>query len=292
MTPIILVHGGAGGVAADDDAAEAIAGCRRAAEAAYAVLAQGGAALDAVETAARALEDDPQFNAGRGSCLNEDGEVEMDASLMDGTDLRFGAVACVRTVQNPVSLARAVMERTPHALLAAEGAEALARELGMARIDPAWLVTARARARWAQRREPRSTSGGTIGAVALDRRGCVAAATSTGGMTGKRRGRIGDSPLPGAGTYADAEAGAASATGHGEAILRVCLTHAVCGWMRAGECAQAAAERGVRSLGRVKGEAGVIAVDRHGGFGVALNTERMARAWIAGPEHAGGAFNR
>lgn len=292
MNPIIVVHGGAGGVAPDDDAADAIRGCQRAAEAGYAVLRQGGSALDAVEAAARVLEDDPRFNSGTGSCLNEDGEVEMDASLMDGTDLRFGAVTCVRTVQNPISLARAVMEKTPHALIAGEGAEALARQLGIPAIDPARLITPRARARWEERREKPSKSGGTIGAVALDAMGRLAAATSTGGMNGKRRGRVGDSPLPGAGTYADGEGGAASATGHGEAILRVCLTHAVCGLMRAGESAQAAAERGIAGLARVSGDAGLIAVDRRGGFGIAFNTERMARAWIAGPDRAGGAFNR
>jgi beta-aspartyl-peptidase (threonine type) len=295
MIPLLLVHGGAGACAPDDDEQAAMAGCLRAAEQGYAVLLQGGSALDAVEAATLALEDDPHFNAGLGACLDARGEVSLDASVMDGEGLRFGGVACVRTVRHPVRLARAVMEETPHALLAGAGAEAFARERGMEPSDPVSLLTPRSKARWerwVQGQAAPSKEGGTVGAVALDAQGRVAAATSTGGMIGKRPGRVGDTPLCGAGTYADGEAGAASATGHGEAILRVCLTRAVIDLIRAGRPAQEAVEHGLYCLTRVNGEAGLIAVDRRGNLGIAFNTERMARAWIQGPGRAGAAFHR
>ena len=294
MQPLVVVHGGAGKAAPDDSPEVAIRGCEAAARAAYRMLAEGASALDAVEAAARLLEDDPVFNAGTGACLTADGEVELDAALMDGEGRRFGAVGAVRGVKNPIQLARLVMERTPHALLVGDGARALADEHGVPRIDPASLITPRARARWeaekARRLEPKKS--GTIGAVALDARGKVAAATSTGGMSFKRKGRVGDTPLPGAGTYADGRGGAASATGHGELILRVCMTHQACQAMRSGRSAQEAAERAIEALGEVGGDGGVITVDVRGGFGVAFNTERMARAWIAGPDASFAGFGR
>jgi beta-aspartyl-peptidase (threonine type) len=292
MKPIILVHGGAGGVAADDLPDRAIEGCRRAAEAGYRVLQQGGPALDAVQAAAVVLEDDPVFNAGTGSCLTSDGTVETDASIMDGDGLRFGAVGALVGMKNPVLLARAVMDRTQHAFLVGEGAQRLAAELGFARIDAGALITERARARFeAERARRLAPKHGTIGVVARDAKGHVAAATSTGGTSFKRPGRIGDSPLPGAGTYADDRGGAASATGHGESILRVCLTQVAVMQMRHGQSAQAAAETALAELARIGGEGGLICVDGRGGHGLAFNTERMARAWIAA-DGAGAAFAR
>jgi beta-aspartyl-peptidase (threonine type) len=251
----------------------------------------GGSALDAVEAAVVALEDDPQFNAGVGSCLNVEGEVEMDASIMSGEDLRFGAVALVRDARNPVRLARAVMERTPHAFLAGEGARRLALEAGLSLVDPGALITPRALRHWreARARLP-SPGGGTVGAAAIDGAGHLAAATSTGGMLMKRVGRIGDSPLPGCGTYADDSAGAASATGNGEAILRVLLTRAVCERLGAGEAPEEAARGGMAALARVHGNGGVIVVDRRGRIGAAFNTARMSRAWVDSEGREGSAY--
>jgi L-asparaginase / beta-aspartyl-peptidase len=280
----IAVHGGAGPIAtdSDDEAASAKQGCRAAARAGYAVLRAGGSAMDAVVEAVAILEDDPQFNAGTGSCLNEDGEVEMDASVMEGEALRAGAVALVRTVKNPVRLARAVMEQTEHVFLAGRGALKLAREAGLQEVDPRALVVPRMLARWERERKKRAAPAapGTVGAVALDRRGHVAAATSTGGTSFKRGGRIGDTALVGAGTYADDRAGAASATGHGESIMRVVLAKAACDALEAGLPAERAAEAALERLKRVDGSAGVILIGRDGSIGLACNTERMARAWI------------
>jgi L-asparaginase / beta-aspartyl-peptidase len=267
-------------------------GCLLAARCGYGVLQAGGSALDAAVAAARVLEDDPRFNAGTGSCLTADGEVEMDASIMEGRTLGVGAVALVRTAKNPVRLARAVMEHTPHVLLAAEGAARLLRELGLPQVSPAQLVTPRALARWAAGRAgaPRVDSGGTIGVVALDGTGSLAAATSTGGMNCKLPGRIGDSAIPGAGTFADDEAGAASATGHGEMILRVGLTRVACDLMRQGADAASAARSALARLERVGGRAGLIAIDRAGRVGWAFNTERMSRAFVDASGNEGVGF--
>ncbi|HVE81614.1 MAG TPA: isoaspartyl peptidase/L-asparaginase [Myxococcales bacterium] len=290
----IAVHGGAGPVAPDDQAEAARLGCLRAAREGHAVLRAGGSALDAVVEAVAALEDDPLFNAGTGACLNEDGEVELDASVMEGERLGAGAVALVRTVKNPVRLARAVMERTPHVFLAGEGARALALEVGMEEVDPGSLVVPRMVARWERDRAKRAQppAPGTVGAVAVDARGRVAAATSTGGTGFKRRGRIGDTPLIGCGTYADGASGAASATGHGEAIIKVVLAKAACDALARGLPAPRAAEEAVALLGRVGGAGGLILVSRAGEVGLHFNTERMARAWIdaAGAERS--AFTR
>lgn len=280
----IAVHGGAGPIAsdADDEAVMAKQGCRAAARAGYAVLRAGGSALDAVVEAVAILEDDPQFNAGTGSCLNDEGDVEMDASVMEGEALRAGAVALVRTVKNPVRLARAVMERTEHLFLAGRGALKLAREAGLQEVDPRALVVPRMLTRWERERKKRAlpAAPGTVGAVALDARGHVAAATSTGGTSFKRGGRIGDTALIGCGTYADDRTGAASATGHGESIVKVVLAKAACDALEAGLPAERAAEEAISRLQRVDGSAGLILISRTGAIGLHCNTERMARAWI------------
>lgn len=295
MRVAIIVHGGAGPSRSDEAPASAEEGCRRAARIGHELLRRGGSALEAVEAAVAALEDDPQFNAGTGSCLNVDGDIEMDASVMDGEALRAGAVALVRGVRNPVRLARAVMEQSPHLFLAGPRAVQLAKDLGLELMDEAALATPRARARWAEAKAARDAahpSGGTVGAVALDAAGHTASATSTGGMSMKWAGRIGDSPLIGAGTYADDAGGAASATGHGEAIIRVCLTRVVVDALRAGASAQQAALHGIQEVERVRGEAGVITVDRHGRVGAAFNSERMSRAFIDAEGVEGAGFHR
>jgi beta-aspartyl-peptidase (threonine type) len=258
-------------------------GCAAAAELGRTILLQGGSALDAVQAAVRALEDDERFNAGRGSCLTRAGTVEMDAALMDGRGLRVGGVAAVSGVRNPIDLARRVLEDGEHVLLVGEGALAFAREQGVALTAPDFHVTEAQRAALARelaRRASKVAGGGTVGAVAVDAAGHVAAATSTGGMVGKRPGRVGDSPLAGAGTYADEDAGAASATGHGERIIQVALTKTAVDLLRSGVPAPEAAKHAIATLGRVGGRAGLILVDRAGHIGAAFNTTSMA--WASG----------
>lgn len=260
----VAVHAGAGPLREDDDPQGAAAGCRAAVDVAKALLTQGHSCLDAVEAAVRCLEDNPRFNAGTGSALNSDGEVEMDAAIMRGLDRGFGAVAGLRTFLNPVQVARAVMERTPHTFLMGQGAERFALQAGFAPVDPSALITDKARARLA--------SWGTVGAVAIDRLGHLAAATSTGGMTGKLPGRVGDSPLPGAGTWASDGEGAVSCTGHGEFIMRSLLAKSAC-------VALAKSQDPLSPLFPFESDAGLILITPDGSLCVCCNTPRMPFAW-------------
>ncbi len=233
------------------------------------MLAAGGTALDAVQAAAIALEDDPLFNAGRGAVLNEHGEVEHDAGIMCGRSGAAGCVAAVHGVRNPIVLARVVMEKTPHVLLTGPGAEAIADREGIERVEPSWHVTEKQESKW-------QSAGDTIGAVAVDGEGHLAAATSTGGILHKLRGRIGDSPLPGAGLYAADDACAVSASGHGEAIMRAVASHEVAAAVRHGGRSLEDAMRA--ALARVDGPAGLIAVGRDGDPAVEFNTAVFHRA--------------
>ncbi|ABS25710.1 isoaspartyl peptidase/L-asparaginase family protein [Anaeromyxobacter sp. Fw109-5] len=296
-TSAIIVHGGAGSLGSDDPAsyggadAPRLEGVRRACEAGWAILLAGGSALDAVEAAVRILEDDPTFNAGTGATLTAAGDVELDASIMDGATLRCGAVAVVKDVRNPVSLARAIMERSHHVLLAGPGASAFAREVGILPHDNGLLVTPRQRARWEAARaaagsfsprglHPLGEKSGTVGAAARDARGHLAAATSTGGMQLKLPGRVGDTPLIGCGTYADDALAAVSCTGHGERIIQLTLARHVAELVGRGVAATEAAREAVAALGsRVQGEGGVIVVGPRGEPGFANNTPVMSRAW-------------
>lgn len=278
---VVLVHGGAGAVPPARRAIHA-EGCRRAAEAGLALLVEGGSALDAAVRAVEVLEDDPLFNAGTGGCLTADGRLELDAAVMEGDALRFGGVACLPPFKNPVRVARAVLEDGQHTLYAGEGAARFAREHGFAPADPEAMITDAARVRLARveaDRADRTWAGGTVGAVAYDGEGHVAAATSTGGTVGKRPGRVGDTPLPGAGTFADDLAGACSATGGGEAILRYGLARHVCELLRAGVPAKEAAEAAIAGFGaRVGGHGGIIVVSPRGDAAFARNTETMSYA--------------
>jgi beta-aspartyl-peptidase (threonine type) len=284
-TPAILVHGCAGNLGADDPAsfgtdAPRLAGVRVAAQAAWGILARGGTALDAVEAAVRHLEDDPTYNSGTGACLTAAGDVELDASIMDGTTLRCGGVAVVKDVKNPVTLARRVMERSEHVLLAGPGASAFARAVGIPAYANALLVTPQQRARWERLRGEAPRGHGTVGAVARDRDGRLAAATSTGGMAMKLPGRVGDTPIVGCGTYADDALAAVSCTGHGERIIQLTLARRCADLVGQGRSAMEAAREAIRELGeRVKGEGGLIVVAPAGEVGFAHNTPVMARAW-------------
>lgn len=271
---VVLVHGGAGAWARGAEAlAGGLAACEAAAAEGLAVLRGGGSALDAVEAAVRVLEDAPMLNAGRGSCLTSAGTVEMDALIMDGARLDVGAVAGVTRVRHPVSLAREVMRRTPHSLLVAGGAGAFADSIGFSRCEEAELIVER----------PPPVASDTVGAAACDDAGNVAAATSTGGIPGKMPGRVGDSPLPGAGGYADNASAAVSATGDGEALMKVVISKRAADLVAAGRapqeaCAEALAEVAARITGA---HGGLIALDARGRIGIVSNTAAMPWAWAS-----------
>jgi len=283
---VIVVHGGAGAVAPErhDRLRAAV---RAAAAAGHAILAVGGSALDAVVAAVRVLEDDPETNAGIGSALTRDGTVETDACVMDGVTQRAGAVAAVPDLGTPIALARAVLDAGEHVILAGPAALRFAAEVGIAPAAPGALVTERMRARLVEATARRATAsadvdprcGGTVGAVARDLEGHLAAATSTGGIVYKRAGRVGDSPIPGAGTWADRTA-AISATGDGEAILRVALARGVAARVAAGMPLREAAIAGLHELREITGgSAGLIAVDARERVFVQLSAT-MPVAWV------------
>jgi len=306
MKPSLIVHGGAWDI--PDEAVEACtAGCQRALAAGWAVLAGGGAALDAIQAALVVLEDDPAFDAGYGSHLNLDGRVECDAIVMDGATLRAGAAATLHRVKNPIRAARAILEKCPHMMLVAEGAERFAKENGVPLCKAEELVSEAEWDAWMKCKKDahaaehhRGHEQGTVGAVALDREGRLFAATSTGGTCCKLPGRVGDSPLIGCGCYADAESGGVSCTGYGEAIMKVVMAKSATDFLRAQDSAMArasgvsdvssailAAKRAVDLLAaRTKGTGGLILLDRNGEPGFAFNTPRMAYGYV----EAGGTF--
>ena len=282
MAPVIAIHGGAGTIRkADMTAARAALykdALGEALEAGHTVLQGGGTALDAVTAAVVAMEDSPLFNAGRGAVYNADGRHELDAAIMDGERLRAGAVACVERIRNPVLAARAVMEHSRHVLLAGKGAERFAGKQGLKMVNQKYFGTA---ARLEALRRNLQSHHGTVGAVALDRDGNLAAATSTGGYTGKLPGRIGDSPLVGAGTYADNRACAVSGTGLGEAFIRALVAYDVAARVRyRRESLAAAARAALAGVARLGGDGGLVAVDRRGNLVMPFNSQGMYRACI------------
>lgn len=284
-SPVLLVHGGAGEIPEDGHQAR-VAGCERAAEAGWAILSDGGSALDAVEVAVRLMEDNPIFNAGHGSSLNARGEVELDAIIMDGQNLNLGAVAAVQRIRNPVSLARLVLCESEHAFLVGSGAEAFARDHGVPICSLQQLLVEEELKRSQELKAGRApcppqhfTCLGTVGAVAMDRQGNLVAATSTGGARNKLPGRVGDSPLVGCGAYADNQA-AASATGQGEALMKVVICKTACDLVMGGHTPREAAEVAVAVLAERTGggRGGLVVIDRRGQFGIAHNTSHIAYA--------------
>ena len=272
--PAIIVHGGAGRIR-DEELPARLDGCRAAALTGWKILQQGGSALDAAEAAVAALENDPLFNAGTGSTLNAVGRVEMDAAIMDGNTLRAGSVAAVQGVKNPIQLARRVMEDGRHVMLVGDGALAFVRQIGFPECAPEALIVAAQRKRWNEKH-------GTVGCVAFDASGKIAVATSTGGTFNKLPGRVGDSPLPGCGTYAD-DVGGVSCTGSGEAIMRLVMGKSAVELLKTGADPQAAAHQTVRLLAqKTGGMGGLIVIDGNGRIGYARNTERMPVCFIAG----------
>lgn len=278
MVPSLILHGGAGSPAPELHEARQ-RGLRRAFDVAWSILAQNGSAIDAAVQAVAILENEPVFNAGIGSCLNQDGIVEMDASVMEGATFRAGAVGAVRTVQNPILLAKAIMEEGRHVFLVSEGAERFACEKGFAPVSVETLITERQQQRWRDARMQGET--GTVGAVALDKAGRLAAATSTGGVFAKHPGRVGDSAIIGAGTYADDTLGAASATGVGEAIIRTTLTRTAVEFLRGGVDPTQAARRVLEIFQkRTASEAGIILIDALGRVGYAYNASALSVAFL------------
>jgi beta-aspartyl-peptidase (threonine type) len=293
----LVIHGGAGvierGQLSTADEREILAELNNALEAGHAVLSQGGSALDAVEAAVIALEESPRFNAGRGSVFDASGEHELDASIMEGHSRRAGAVAGVRTVRNPIRLARAVMEDSPHVFLIGAGAEQFAdTQPRIERVANHWfdtdvrreqllLAQALEQEQWQTSQDLRGRYFGTVGAVALDAHGRIAAATSTGGMTNKRWGRVGDSPIIGAGTWADDRCGV-SGTGWGEFFIRNAVAHDICARVayRGDSIAVAADDVIMKVVPNQGGDGGAIALDRDGNIAMAFNTSGMYRGWI------------
>jgi len=298
----IAIHGGAGVIERATMTPEREAAYRAALEASlkagHAILAGGGSSLDAVTASIKVLEDSPLFNAGKGAVFTIDGRNELDAAIMDGRSGRAGAVAAVTRIRNPIELARAVMERSPHVMMIGEGAEKFAVEVGLPLVDPAYFRTEE---RWEQLQKAKAalakdpqagitrdapglfdTKFGTVGAVAVDRQGDLAAATSTGGMTAKRWGRVGDAPIIGAGTWADNGSVAVSATGHGEFFIRNAVAHDIAAlYAYKGLSVRAAADEVVmRKLVERGGEGGVIAIDRKGAIAQPFNSQGMYRGAI------------
>jgi beta-aspartyl-peptidase (threonine type) len=300
---VLVIHGGAGAMPRDkmtpEREREYRADLEQALREGYKALRRdGGTSLDAVEAAIRVLEDSPRFNAGKGAVFTHDGRNELDASIMDGKDKRAGAVAAVRVIKNPIRAARAVLEKSPHVMLVGRGAELFATEQGLEIVDPTYFWTLE---RWDQLRDalkkeeagkrrpakkpaPQRPEMGTVGAVAVDRHGNLAAGTSTGGMTNKRFGRVGDSPIIGAGTYADNAACAVSGTGHGETFIRYAVAHDIAALVKyKGLSVQEAAEHVMRGLPKEPGGVGgVIALDAQGNFAMPFNTAGMFRGYITG----------
>ncbi|MBS0591481.1 MAG: isoaspartyl peptidase/L-asparaginase [Proteobacteria bacterium] len=292
-SPVLVIHGGAGVVRKDmtPEKEKAVrAALEKALAAGHAVLKAGGSSLDAVVKAIVVLEDDPNFNAGKGAVFNHDGKNELDASIMDGATLRAGAVANLHRIKNPIELARAVMEKSDHVMLLGDGAEQFAQSIGMPLVDPAYFHTEE---RWEALRRAldeaktktaergKTPHHGTVGAVALDACGKLAAGTSTGGMTDKRFGRVGDSPIIGAGTYADARC-AVSATGWGEFYIRATAARDICARVefRGDSLKQAADEVVLGVIPKLGGDGGVIALDKNGNIATPFNTDGMFRGWI------------
>lgn len=284
----LVIHGGAGVIEPSRTTPQTDAAIRaalnRSLDAGSKVLASGGSALDAVEAAVLVLEDDPNFNAGRGAVFTWDETHELDASIMDGKTRAAGAVASVTASRNPIRVARAVMEKSPHVLLSGDGADQFSKEQGFEQVPNSYFSTPRRRQ---QLQEFKSTKVsaleveykyGTVGAVALDTHGHVAAATSTGGTTGKRWGRVGDSPIIGAGTYADDRACAVSATGTGEYFIRAAVAHEICAQIRHnGQSGQAAADLVMAEVKALGGDGGVIVVTPKGEMAYSFNTVGMYR---------------
>ncbi|MDQ6802889.1 MAG: isoaspartyl peptidase/L-asparaginase [Acidobacteriota bacterium] len=286
---MLVMHGGAGTITrasmTPDVEKQYREKLEEALRAGHAILAKGGTSLDAVEASIRILEDSPLFNAGKGAVFTHEGRNELDAAIMDGKNKRAGSVAGVTVVKNPISAARAVMEKSPHVMMAGHGADLFATQVGLEVVDPSYFWTER---RWKelqrelQNEQPAASHKGTVGAVALDQAGNLAAGTSTGGTTNKKYGRIGDSPIIGAGTYAENESVAVSCTGVGEYFIRWTAAHDIAALYKYKGMSVEAAGNAVinQKLKDANGEGGAIVLDAKGNFAMPFNSEGMYRGWV------------
>ncbi|MFH0971354.1 MAG: isoaspartyl peptidase/L-asparaginase [Candidatus Micrarchaeota archaeon] len=278
MNPSIVIHGGAWVIAEDEIEAHKRE-MTRALKIASDILSAGGPAIDAVEKSICSMEDSGVFDAGRGSVLNKEGEVEMDAQIMCG-DLKAGAVAALRNYPNPISVARKVMEKTPHMLLAGKGAYLFAEQNGFRQLPMDSFISKKEKTIFATKKDP---GFGTVGCVALDKQGNLASGTSTGGTRNKMFGRVGDSPLIGCGGYCDSETGGASATGHGESFMKILACKTACDYLKTEKTAQDAANKTLHLLEkRTNGKGGIILLRKDGDIGIAFNTPQMARGYALG----------
>ncbi len=286
----IVIHGGAGKILRSNMTSESEAEytnkLNEVLEAGYKILDKGGSALDAVNAAINLMEDSPLFNAGKGAVLTEKGIAELDASIMDGKNLMAGAVAGIRHVKNPINLARLVMEKSPHVMMIGDGAEEFGKENNIEMVENSYFIT---KERWGQYQKmlekaeerKKAEKHGTVGAVALDKRGNLAAGTSTGGMMMKKFGRVGDAPIIGAGTYANNNTCAVSATGHGEYFIRLGIARDISSLMEYKNYSliEAANEVIIKKLGKLGGDGGIIAIDKNGNIALPFNTEGMFRGY-------------
>jgi beta-aspartyl-peptidase (threonine type) len=293
----IVIHGGAGKINPEDFSAEKEKACREklteALETGGNILKNGGTSLDAVEATIKILEDSPLFNAGKGAVFNADGQNELDAAIMDGKTMKAGAVASVTTIKNPISAARKVMENSPHVLLVKEGAEEFAKGQGLEIVDPSYFFTQerwdalqKAKQRELEQKPDETKKGGTVGAVALDKSGNLTAGTSTGGMTNKKYGRVGDSPIIGAGTYANNETCGISATGHGEFFIINVVAYDISARMQyLGESLDSAANYVINSkLKSQNASGGLVAMDKNGNISMPFNSDGMFRGFLKADE--------
>ncbi len=300
ITPVIVIHGGAGTITPETMDSQKVksyeAALTEALVTGYEILSNGGSSLDAVEKTINVMEDNPLFNSGKGAVFNDRGEFELDASIMRGDNLQAGAAAGVRRTKNPISLARLVMEKSPHVLLAGKGADLFAEKNGLETVDNSYFRTPERKAQWqkieqerakikAEEQEKEKEHGdkfGTVGCVALDKNGNLAAGTSTGGMSLKKFGRVGDSPIIGAGTYADNATCAVSCTGHGEYFIRYAVAYDISALMKYKNYSlkNAAREVIMNKLKKAGGSGGIIAVDRNGNIVLIFNTKGMFRGYM------------
>lgn len=291
---VLVIHGGAGTILKSQMTPEKekayTESLNTALEKGYTILEAGGSALDAVEACLRYLEDNPLFNAGKGAVFTNEGKNELDAAIMDGKTLGAGSVAGVTTIKNPISAARAVMEKSPHVMMVGKGAEQFAKQQGLEMVDPSYFYTEERHSGWQRVKAKDSIAElkktddkhGTVGAVALDRHGNLAAATSTGGMTNKKFGRVGDAPIIGAGTYANNNTAALSGTGWGEFYIRLVLAKSISDMMEFGKMSlqKAADEMVMKRLPALGGDGGLIAVDKKGNIAMPFCTEGMYRGYV------------
>lgn len=293
--PVLLIHGGAGNISNLSPAEENKYRQKlsEALHAGYKLLENGGSSIEAIVATVNILEDSPLFNAGKGAVFTSEGKNELDASIMNGSNLQAGAIASVTTIKNPINAALAVMTSSPHVMLVGDGAEEFAREQGLEMVDPSYFYTEKRKEQLdrRQRREgstPDFHKWGTVGAVALDKNGNLAAATSTGGMTNKQYGRVGDSPIIGAGTYAENESCAVSATGQGEYFIRGMISYEVAALMKYKNYSlEKAAKHAIhKKLEKMGGKGGIISLDKKGNIAVEFNTPGMFRAWKKSDEAA------